>query len=323
MPSTRRLRPSFARLAVAIVIASAASCNGIGCKHEPSIRDDERRPPRKTAPPVDVCPSYAAAYCARLAQCLKPNRDYVYGDDARCRESLTAYCLFELHAPGSGDTPAILAECRDDFASIRCDDWVVGLFPKACDPPGARPNGAPCGLRAQCASYHCLKKPDADCGVCAPPPPAGASCADGHCARGLVCSASRICRTPGGLASPCARDDECVLGLGCMAGRCAKPAAMGAPCTPYGAIDPDCDHRAGAYCAGDPLRCVAFSEGKEGEPCVDRSECAGSFCDVRTRRCASLVSIGAACDAGQPGTCLYPGVCVDGACAAPDLTKCK
>jgi len=310
---------------LALVLSSCTS--GTCSRAEERERADEA-PRKKRRPERDECPRYADEYCARQKICDSRTQEYFYGDEERCREAVRRYCDLELHAPAGGDTRASIAQCADGLAKVACNDWLVGTLGDACYPPGSLENGAPCGLRAQCASYLC-KKTDFDaCGTCRPLPGEGDACPDGQCKRGFVCDGYSRCRSLQPERGPCIDDRSCEAGLACTpGGTCWKAAKTGEECDASWSAGSGCDLRAGDACIAGV--CKKSPRGAQDAPCKKRGDCAGGYCDPTTSKCVRLKSIGERCDASIKfgGVCLYPGECIsrdgEGVCEMPDLSKCK
>lgn len=188
--------------------------------------------------------------------------------------ALTRYrklCARELVAPGADD----LREARSTCAARR-NDAACDAIVKECElPPGKLPDGAACGVRAQCASRFC--KIDAGaCGTCAPLVKAGEACTNPtDCAYGENEVAS--CEYP---------DDKAT------AGKCVvwKLVGVGAACGVDSFCQPD------AHCEWErqdgPGKCVKNAE--KGAACTDATSCRPGLACI-DKKCADRVGEGEAC----------------------------
>jgi cysteine-rich repeat protein len=251
--------------------------------------------------------------CARHWDCAS---SYVCQADAATQTTLRCEAL----APaGSSCGPA-----RQCAASAEC---VAGTCRALAD------SGARCGNgQPSCKSdFYCST---AD-GTCKPAKLARTACTyDSECATGLSCSAGTctalrapisdglacvegtdschsrafVCRPEasggaarclarGGEGAGCSTEDHCRQGLVCEAGTCARPPALGKPCT--GVCQEGLHCGAAGVCAQHlPL----------GATCQPGDSCQDGYCGAGGL-CRAFSDLGEAC-----GTAAIPSVCQRGAC---------
>jgi hypothetical protein len=251
---------------------------------------------------MSACDDSAKARCTQNDKCTNnvANKNK-YGDEATCESRLTAQCVKNLGATGTGATPATVESCALAIPMETCSAYLGNDPADTCLPPmGTVANGAACGLSAQCASTYCQIPAHASCGTCADVPKVGDPCGPtGECGarNGLQC-VNDTCVAQGALNAPCDKDNPCGPDLTCVGakaaakGTCAAPIAMvGAACDPNKATGPGCDLTQGLYCSPATKHCVAVTFASDGQACGEVS--------------GGLVIC-------QAGTCIIPSASADG-----------
>jgi hypothetical protein len=172
---------------------------------------------------------------------------------------------------------------------------------------GTVANGAACAVPGQCQSGFCAILPTSACGVCAPQPAAGDSCAQvSTCGPGLVCTTdTQTCVVLGGQGAPCGMGAPCGAGLSCVGanasqgtlGMCLPAVAQaGATCDPTGQAAAGCDRNQLLTCNTQMKQCAALTVAAAGQPCGTN--------DVANQ--TALCSANGVCtgaSAGMPGSC--------------------
>lgn len=305
-----------------------------------------------------ACDDYAAAQCAKLAQCEINGVQTRYGDNATClaRQKLT--CTNGLAAPGTGNTPTTVEACvaalsPDAAVAYNCADYINSNPPVACQAhQGSEANGQACVFSAQCQSAFCAIPKGSNCGQCAAAPKAGDSCATTtNCGYNLVCSsATQACMNWGGAndscdkgASTCGYGFACALAANATTGTCQSWAKLGAGCGTK--LDPPvlCDNSEGLACVKGV--CVVASLVAPGQSCGNLSatladagyaECSGaSTCNIPDASlmgsCAGPAQDNQSCDTSADVGCMAPARCigtatdagVTGTCQVPSNTSCQ
>jgi hypothetical protein len=287
---------------------------------------------------AEACAAVAKAYCDKRVACSgKVNAEGVgiiriFGSMSECLTRQALQCTSAFHAPGSGHSLATAQECVNAFANYACADFFATNAPAACQPAGARINGAGCAFNTQCKSGFCTGQKNAQCGQCAPEPMVGASCASSDCGHGQQCDGtSMTCKTPGVSGDPCDTNDDCGYALVCLsvaaaggAGTC-KPAAsdVGAAC---GGMMPVCDGGQGLFCVGPAgaKKCIATMFVDDGQPCGVLTDsfagCRAGTCYTakgpagqgETGTCKANAADGDACDVATGPACEFPARCILG-----------
>jgi hypothetical protein len=231
---------------------------------------------------MSACADSAKARCAQNDKCTNSVADKnKYGDEATCESRLTAQCVKNLGAPGSGATPATVESCAQTIPTETCSAYLGNDPADTCLPPmGTVANGGACGLGAQCVSTYCRIPAHASCGTCDDAPKAGDPCGPtGECGarNGLQC-VNDTCIAQGALNAACDKDNPCGPDLTCVGakaatkGTCTAPVAMvGAACDPNKATGPGCDLTQGLYCKPVMKQCAAVTFATDGQPCGEVS----------------------------------------------------
>jgi hypothetical protein len=319
-------------------------------------------------PPTDVFPNATpeqtaacvalerAVYESQYTKC--PNRDGLYAPQYDEDTYVALYapdCLRTYFSAGSNVEAGQMLTCAAAIQTVSCrHTWAFDLLPACQFPPGARDDGAPCGVDSQCKSWSCNRKqPDPTepnrgpgyilglCGTCAPSVPLGGSCSwerwvGEDCAEGSRCEDDDKCvATVGAIADTCMYDEDCSEELLCTTAQvCAPPGTIGAPCTRGDGSDSTDSCGDDSFCSL-PVggTCMAFPQ--EGERCVLYALCAaGLWCQPMVGRCSSGVAPPTEYPPGVPlpivkpgdpcGTaeCEFPSTCVDGYCKYFDPAEC-
>lgn len=301
-----------------------------------------------TAPTVtadQAAESAATALCARYDACSPFFVKLEYGDVDTCTSAAKTALTSALAAPGTGMTPAQVADCAAAIPGASCDEAIGHDLPSSCQPAvGALAAGAACGDSSQCKSSFCHKATGMMCGACAEAPTSGASCsADSDCPVGAVCSKAATCASPGAAGASCDPVNRpCLATLACKSGTCAAPGAAGASCTKTtkGSISTDtCDVLAGLYCNASGT-CAAIDLAAAGRPCLlvngGLAACSGNgTCNLPSKlmtsgTCLAAAAPGATCTAKGSGLsygvssadCAPPATCENGVCTVSDPSSC-
>ena len=286
---------------------------------------------------AEACSMLGQTECAKRQSCSNgANIKRVFGDMNTCVARETLLCTDALHAPGTGNSPALIQTCIADYAGLACNDYFDGKFPASCTPAGSVATGQPCGFNGQCQPAYCGSLAHAICGSCAPTPVPGDSCASSACDHGQTCVDSTMtCEANGILNSPCGGGVQCGSGLQCSTpsttvddagtgGTCQHAISqVGAAC---GGSMPGCDGSLGLYCGGTngSKMCLATLFATDGQPCGALSsttftQCLAGSCFSSTGTvsgagatgtCKADVTEGAACDYVLGPFCQTPSRCV-------------
>ena len=286
---------------------------------------------------AEACSMLGQTECAKRQSCSNgANIKRVFGDMNTCVARETLLCTDALHAPGTGNSPALIQTCIADYAGLACNDYFDGKFPASCTPAGSVATGQPCGFNGQCQTAYCGSLAHAICGSCAPSPVPGDSCASSACDHGQTCVDSTMtCEANGILNSPCGGGVQCGSGLQCSTpsttvddagtgGTCQHAISqVGAAC---GGSMPGCDGSLGLYCGGTngSKMCLATLFATDGQPCGALSsttftQCLAGSCFSSTGTvsgagatgtCKADVTEGAACDYMLGPFCQMPSRCV-------------
>ena len=270
------------------------------------------------APPAD-CAQYAAAWCAKKAEC-EPISNF-FTSDADCRTGMELYCRVLLaEQPDSTWTAATAGVCVREMQTAGCFEWYGLGASRKCDPRGTRTGGEGTFSWVSCESAASYWRGGA-CGYCYPPAAAGQPCRDDAvCPPGHLCSTAGRCRPVSVNGQPCGDDGPCHPALRCAAGVCTPRAVAGVACT----RDLDCDSSAGLLCNRATGRCgraVLGMAWNSGNPDGTVSSCAGGTTRLSNGSCAPLAMEGQPCAASGP-FCRVPMVCTAGKCAPPKVVDC-
>jgi len=313
----RRFNQLMKRLALwAGMLASIGACGGGG----DSVSLD------------DFGAQALAAICAQGVACgtypdLATCDDALYFNDQFLADVRAGRLVYDGHAA---------ATCLDVYRHLPCKtSEAVAAFhtaSEACDAvaKGTVPRGAACLNDEECVSGSCAKAScgtDACCmGACVDLVPAGASCNEAHCEKGLSCrwsssAATATCVAPIPRGQPCASGDFCADSASCVTDpvsgikSCGSLPATGAPCP-----DGSCDDRNDA-CDGVSKICVRRIP--VGGACVaGHNDCVVyARCDNLTGTCLMLGRAQAPCAASD--NCISGLRCEGGLCVAkPDAPAC-
>jgi hypothetical protein len=203
---------------------------------------------------------------------------------------------------------------------VSCNGLLENALPDACQlVGGARADGQPCAIDAQCGSARCARASSgARCGVCAAlAQPEGACTSSSDCAYGLLCTSDGKCRAPLAQGMPCDTTKPCALPLLCAGGTCQPGLALGATCDP---MDDRCDAYAALSCNYTTMQCAPWTSASAGQACgyvgTSWSACTGSAtCKLESWQgtCVAPVADGGNCTASS-ANCLAPARCSDGVC---------
>jgi hypothetical protein len=320
------LRP----LAIAGLYLLALGCGGVGTSNDLDA----------------ACTARAQARCAKRDQCSDgASIVRVFGDMNTCLSREKLSCTLSLTAAQTGNSPALVLQCANAYATQACTDFFNGLLPDPCMPTGARGPGDVCTFNAQCQSGYCGGSRDSICGTCATPPAAGDPCSTDNCAAGMSCIAStQLCQPFGATGDACDAGHSCGADLSCVTsggtGSCTPTAdTAGATCD---ATHP-CDGTKGLHCeshsgtktctpnqyVGDGMSCGTVGASFVG--CGSGGSCytsTGVTVSGETGTCKAAAADGAACDVVVGPPCLNPARCIvtagqtQGICVVADPRTC-
>ncbi|HZU85408.1 MAG TPA: hypothetical protein VE987_20895 [Polyangiaceae bacterium] len=308
-----------------------------------------------TSPPgptdMQACADEAQASCTHLQSCSPADLAARYGDETTCENGLKTNCENALAAPSTGNDPSKTEGCAKAYAGWACADFLNNeSIPRACEQAtGALAGGAACAFPGQCSSGFCAIVPGRACGVCAPAPAPGDSCAQlTTCGPGLVCTTdTQTCAVFGASGAPCGKGAPCGAGLSCVGASAAAPAmgscqaavgASGAPCDPTQRSSAGCDRSAGLVCNAATKTCVAlvFASGgqacgdvaNQNTPCGASGQCSTSASGMMGT-CTAAALAGSPCDLVNGPPCIPPARCIvdsdgqsSGTCAFVSASSC-
>jgi hypothetical protein len=298
-----------------------------------------------------ACADSAYARCTRFQTCSQTVLSYRYGDVNMCEAVFKGFCLANLAAPSTGQTPDGVEACAQRIPNWDCNDYIFTLNPppECQEADGSLANGAGCAFAAQCQSGFCAITPGAACGECAPTPAVGASCAQlTSCGLGQECNIDSLtCDLPAAPMASCAPGQACVVGYECVGlstandtpGTC-QPAveSTGGACSQSTA---ECDFYAGLTCNNQTKQCAVLQLAGAAAPCnyvsgsLQETFCsAGAKCNVPTGSlqgtCTGSSSLGGPCDLVAGPTCIAPSRCIvasdagtSGTCQVSAGTACQ
>ena len=106
---------------------------------------------------AEACSMLGQTECAKRQSCSNgANIKRVFGDMNTCVARETLLCTDALHAPGTGNSPALIQTCIADYAGLACNDYFDGKFPASCTPAGSVATGQPCGALSSTTFTQCL-----------------------------------------------------------------------------------------------------------------------------------------------------------------------
>src|SRR5262249_38916453 len=128
----------------------------------------------------EACTDLAHARCTHLASCSATAIALRFGDETTCEAQEKSNCISSLAAPSTGNSPTHNESCSAAIATWACPDYLNNTAtPPACQQQtGSLIAGAACAFAGQCQSGFCAIVPGSACGMCAPAPVAGDSCAE-------------------------------------------------------------------------------------------------------------------------------------------------
>jgi hypothetical protein len=299
--------------------------------------------------PDQACTDWAYARCTRTQACSPTAVIERYGDVSTCETIFKSSCVANLAAPSTGATSAGQEACAQAVPGWDCGDYIlVQNPPPSCQQAtGALASGAACAFPAQCQSGFCAIVPGAPCGTCAPPPQAGASCAQlTSCGFTLSCNTvSATCFVPAQSMAACAPGQSCAPGEQCV----GEDAATGASGTCQLAVETlggacssttnECDFYAGLTCDTKTAQCVAVelvgtgscnyvASVNEVVHCAAGGKCLSATPGAEGT-CDGSSPLGGPCDLAQGPECINPSRCfvgtdggTSGTCQVPNGASC-
>ncbi len=170
----------------------------------------------------NACADYASKACMAAQRCEPGVIQYFYpGGLGSCVSTSQLACEASIEAPGTGETPALVAQCGNALAAMTCAAYFSAVNDPSCLPHGGTiANGGSCGDAWQCASGRCALA-SAGCGTCVAQVGLGGPCLGIECADGLVCSASApgsqsfVCSKPVAPGEPCFDSNVCPSNTAC------------------------------------------------------------------------------------------------------------
>ncbi len=291
-----------------------------------------------TTPAEDACGKYFDSLVSLQNACATSLVDP--GE----RSSFVAYCATITAAPGTKDLVGALGTCTAAASSAQCTNADAVA---TCNARGTLPDGSPCASSVQCAGGDCtgFKQQDPSselqCGVCATFTPLGGACGatTTACDPTTAGCLNGTCAAPMGQGGDCHinPDTSCQAGLFCdfSTFTCQTPPNLGEACTgdcavPYRCFNQTCHAPVsqGGSCASDPCAvgltcidniCTGAPVAQKGAPCGSAVCASGLVCQGT---CQPPIGVGAPCMVGHKDCGRYL-ICVNGACAEPDLGACK
>ena len=266
-----------------------------------------------------ACADYTYDYCARLQSCSTTAVQVRYGSTGVCESVENALCLSVGMTPATGATPEQNEACGKALGDWSCTDFLVSQNPPpACQlVTGPLANGATCAVRSQCQSGYCGFPAGSACGVCAPAPRPGDSCAETQCPPSLVCLGSPPrCVAYAQAGAACGASQPCNDGLTCVgasataAGVCqASVQSVDLPCSFSGA---GCDFSAGLACNAQSGKCAVARLAQPGQACGivanQLASCVSGTCP--RGMCVANVPLGGACDLDGGPPCIGATRCI-------------
>jgi hypothetical protein len=269
-----------------------------------------------------------AAQSCNAPDCKTPAGDLAVG--APCGEGFqcqSGHCQIAKSSTGGPSS-----QCGTCTASAAIGE-ACGTNDVQCAP------NATCTSSGSTGKLTCVERKTVKEGeVCFDPkaPSSGVKCDVGlHCPISDVTSSSSppaTCKRPSASGEACSGRSDCVIGLTCIANKCADPLAEGATCK-----GGDC--AAGLGCDVSTKKCTTITFVADGQPCDD----AIHFCD--TGRCIGLsvtggsdgvtkvtpgtckpsLPDGSACDpqSSEGGHCDEFSECIAGTCQQKNASQCK
>ena len=303
-----------------------------GDRPEAGVTGDGPGPEGSTGVTADQAASDAAnAYCNRAQACAPAYVTFGYGTVARCVTDFKAQLLATMASPGTSTTPSQIEACVAVFPQVSCGDLLARKEPAECrSMPGQLAAGAACGTDSQCVGTRCRVAPNAVCGTCTTPAPAGASCGvDDDCQPAMKCVNS-TCTLYGDEGAACSAAQPCRPDLGCVGSVCGTPSAAGATCSDSN----QCDQIHGDFCNPVTTKCEAIGFAQAGGMCGlvagmlvtctgPGGFCSGANVSPYTGTCLPSASDGATCDVDAGPLCDEVSVCVAGTCQPIDPSTCK
>jgi hypothetical protein len=289
---------------------------------------------------AEACMARANAICALLNNCSPARLQFDYGTTSTCFAGVQATCLNTLSAPSTGNSPEITENCAQAYPAYDCTDFLNNENPPmpCAQVKGTLGMGKACAFPGQCQSGFCAIPPTSACGVCAPMPIAGDSCANlTTCGVGLFCEATtKTCVVFGTSGGTCSSTAPCGTGLSCVAadggpGTCqAAVATQGQTCDPTLQTGPGCSFDKGLECNSTSAQCEPITFAAGGQPCGVISgqfvRCAaGGICSTTAtdagKVCVAAAATDGTCDIAGPG-CIEPERCI-GATEGGVSGKCQ
>ncbi len=270
-----------------------------------------------------ACASLAKAICGRSDTCSPFTAEFAYGDVATCEARVTPRCLETPDLAGATVTPEEIQACADAYSDQTCSQAFAGVSPEDCRLPGEKADGATCAVGVQCKGGACRTSGEGQCGACATPLAAGATCdvAEDVCDAGLFCSSAKKCESPAEKGQACTSEMPCEGGLSCNGGICGSPLPEGGDC----GAGQTCDLAAGLFCNSVSKKCTPIGIAKLGEACGFDQATGGIVlceadveCDFAASTCIAKLKEGDACTIdADSGTshCATGFQCVSGKCS--------
>lgn len=278
-----------------------------------------------------TCPGTCAAPEPPCVEGSCPEGEYC-NDTARCVEKAEI-------GQACGSTAVGALHENACVAGAHCVDGT-------CAPRVAAGEACTGNFEFECIEEHVCQCAQQDCStgtICVPAPGADEPCnASSGCAEGRFCNfETGTCKERGGEgeACPVGSYGACQPGLACAEGTCEKPGGGAGPLPPLLASGDDCT--TGGICPlGDTCLCkLEGCQGGEkqckpgprlGESCQEAAQtdfgpfaCGEGICDIfETYTCVTPGAAGDPCTGTFTFAC-GSGVCIDGACADMEQTRCE
>ena len=274
----------------------------------------------------------ANAYCNRAQACAPAYVTFGYGTVARVRDRLQGAAARDDGLPRDEHDARADRGVRDGLPAsvVRGPAGAQGARGRAGACPATLAAGEACGTDSQCVGTRCRVAPDAVCGTCTTPAPAGASCGvDDDCQPAMKCVNS-TCTVYGNEGAACSATQPCRPDLGCVGSVCGTPSAAGTTCSD----STQCDQIHGDFCNPATTRCEAIGFAHAGGMCGlvagmlvtctgPGGFCSGANVSPYVGTCVPSANDGASCDIDAGPLCDEVSVCVSGTCQPIDPSTCK
>jgi hypothetical protein len=291
-----------------------------------SSQGDAATPPAAPTPPAlsieDACKASAKANCKAEGDKTPETFALRYTSMADCESKHGADCEMILETPATGWTPELSAQCAAAWTNATVDEVQQNPPPSACkDPPGKKPDGAPCIFRAECAGRACIAAPNVLCGICGKRRLAGESChtGTGECEDGLRCVDEKCVAKPyAKIGAACTHPEDCDFltchGTWVYTEATQSWAISGGTCQAYSTAS------VGLACG------QTLGSGTTSVPIVSNTACIDGWCkrakpEDQNGVCQAFPSVGQACTPSIG--CGWGAICAGYMCVETKTASCN